>query len=558
MSVRNEASGLSMVPRMASIAGVLLGGALVSGGITGAYAQGSTCNNAPIIIQPRIDKTPPTVAHFQKELSPKIPYDVNVAEVRKLDKEGKIQDAQRLFDIVSWQAFIALNWPIDAQGKPLPSVAGPPNGPRLADLWINSDQVFKPRGAPPDAWPSSTQKIRLWRDQVTSKHRRPSTVVNESLQAFSGPLVDQNGRWVKYQVLLNQVEYDYIVKNVLYNLEGQEAFSKRYNDDDPANVINEVLFPINKGTTQHGAIEVKFAWKVMGPGDVKSRFLRRQAEVLDPDTGKFHTEEVGLVGMHIAMRTESSPTWIWSTFEQVDNVKVASSVGPAPYPAKPNFYNPALVGAAVNTLPPLNAILDAKTGLPTTDFDHTKMTPTTWKESATRTPVQVTRVIPLDQPTQDLNAEVQAILGANNSVLRYYELIGTQWPVHPNAPAFASGAGSAPESIIYKMPGNVIPVFLVNTTMETFFQKGIQPAGPLEQDDRLAPGSPPIDCTPVFGTESCTGCHFSAGANLGFRKDPASGARTPIFGINGHFGKTGSANFSWLLQIEARSTHDPK
>jgi hypothetical protein len=206
----------------------------------------------------------------------------------------------------------------------------------------------------------------------------------------------------------------------------------------------------------------------------------------------------------------------------------------------------------------MNAILDAKTGLPSTDYDHAKVTPTTWKESVTRTPVQVTRVIPLDQPTQDLNTEVQAILGANNSVLRYYELIGTQWPVHPNAPAFASGAGSAPESIIYKMPGNVIPVFLVNTTMETFFQKGIQPAGPLEQDDRLAPGSPPIDCTPVFGTESCTGCHFSAGANLGFRKDPASGARMPIFGINGHFGKTGSANFSWLLQIEARSTHDPK
>jgi hypothetical protein len=108
------------------------------------------------------------------------------------------------------------------------------------------------------------------------------------------------------------------------------------------------------------------------------------------------------------------------------------------------------------------------------------------------------------------------------------------------------------------MPGNVIPVFLVNTTMETYFQKGIQPAGPLEQDDRLAPGYPPIDCTPVFGTESCNGCHYSAGSNLGFRTDPATGARTPIFGINGHFGKTGSANYSWLLQIEAKSTHDSK
>jgi hypothetical protein len=268
---------------------------------------------------------------------------------------------------------------------------------------------------------------------VTSKRRRQSTVLNQSLQAFSGPLVDQNGKWVKYQILLNRVEYDYLVKNVLYNLEGQEAFSKKYNDDDPSQVINEVSFPINKGTTQHGAIEIKLAWKVMGPGDVKSRFLRRQAQVLDPDTGQFHTEEMGLVGMHIAMRTESSPTWIWATFEQVDNVKVAASVGPGPFPVHPNFFNPELVGAAVNALPAMNAITDPKTGLPTTDYDHSTVTPTTWKESATRTPVQVTRVIPLDQPTEDLNAEVQAILGANDSVLRYYELIGTQWPVHPNA-----------------------------------------------------------------------------------------------------------------------------
>jgi len=109
----------------------------------------------------------------------------------------------------------------------------------------------------------------------------------------------------------------------------------------------------------------------------------------------------------------------------------------------------------------------------------------------------------------------------------------------------------------------VLPVYLTNMTMETYFQKGVQPAGPLEQDDRLAPGMSP-DSTPVFGTESCVGCHYSAGAVIGFRTLPngnfrldASGRKIPIYGENANFGLNGNANYSWLLQIEARSTADP-
>jgi len=82
----------------------------------------------------------------------------------------------------------------------------------------------------------------------------------------------------------------------------------------------------------------------------------------------------------------------------------------------------------------------------------------------------------------------QKLLSDQGSVFRYYELVGTQWPVQPGFPAFGGGNGSAPESIAFKAPGRVVPVYLVNTTMESHFQKGNQPAGPLEEDDRLPPG----------------------------------------------------------------------
>ncbi len=153
---------------------------------------------------------------------------------------------------------------------------------------------------------------------------------------------------------------------------------------------------------------------------------------------------------------------------------------------------------------------------------------------------------------------MQALLHANHSVFQYYELIGTQWPLHKNAPAFAGGQNSAPESISHKTPGQMLPTFLVNTTMETYFQKGAQNAGPLEEDDRLTDNNL-IDSTPVNGTESCVGCHYSAGICVGFKKNPdgspmiVDGARVPIFGENTSFGKTAHAHLSWMLQLEASS-----
>ena len=81
----------------------------------------------------------------------------------------------------------------------------------------------------------------------------------------------------------------------------------------------------------------------------------------------------------------------------------------------------------------------------------------------------------------------------------------------------------------------------------------------MEQDDRLAPGAPSIDSTIVIGTESCVGCHYSAGITIGFKRNDAgeeilqNGYPVPIYGENSHFGKTGNGHFSWLLQLEAKA-----
>jgi hypothetical protein len=63
------------------------------------------------------------------------------------------------------------------------------------------------------------------------------------------------------------------------------------------------------------------------------RFFTRVAWVLDPfdPTQTCKQVTVGLVGLHIVQKTASRPQWIWSTFEQIDNVPGGASSGPFTY-----------------------------------------------------------------------------------------------------------------------------------------------------------------------------------------------------------------------------------
>lgn len=558
-----------------------------------AVPPGPTTPAAPISSVPPSVSTAPVVA---KPVAPlltqlgshapiTLPFDVDVAKVALLLKNNDVPGAQRLFDELSWQAFLALNWPAKDNGEPDPAkTLDDATSVRTWLFWRPADTIFLPQGARPAEWKAEKASMDLFRGKAAWRQHNnepPNPNANETFQAFSGPLVDQNGKWVRYQVLVNGEEFTYIMKNELYSLDGQAKFSQTTTDKSDGTLA----FPSNdpaKGT--HGAIEIKLAWKELSPleiaskrffaTDVNVKRVKSKAELEKlKKTEVIETVKAGLVGMHIAMHTLSSPEWIWATFEQVDNVRPHAAENKAQ--VGPSFANPKLGGcpdgkpnnAVVNVLAKHNGYLG---GTDTVPVERAGNSANTWIESKTTTPVQVCKVSvpeqgqlnPLDGKlravAEKLNAEVQSALP--NSVFKYYELIDSQWPLHPNAPAFAGGDQTAPESITHKTPGDVVPVFLVNSIMETFFQKGKQAAGPLEQDDRLAPGSPPIDKTEVIGTESCVGCHYSAGICIGFKKkdngEPfldAFGRRVPIYGENGHFGKTGHANFSWLFQIEAQA-----
>ncbi len=496
---------------------------------------------------------------FDRFRSSQAVLDVPAAEVfLEALSDRDLRAAQDLFDVFAWKAFIALNWAARPDGAADQSKGfDDDTTPRVWESWKRPADVFLPDGRRPEAWEAPASEAL---DHFKAAWRT-STTVNEGKQAFSGPLIDQNGRWVHYVSFMNRREFDYVVEHELYNLEGQAAFVRS----------NEVRFPVNDDT-RAGAIEIKLAWKVLTDTEVRSgRFFVRRLPVVtyrpagtaaevpaahlsgrttdNQGSSATKVETVGLIGMHIAMPTRSSPQGIWATFEHVDNTELDlhSDETGHPLPAKPSLRDPgrpeALVSA--NLLPPYNAGM--QNGASVNDWDEWKPLP----------PVEVLRLVPPPTSTARVNQRVQAFLRSRGSIFRFYELVGTQWPKHPRSPAVPGGQGSAPESVIRKTPGEVVPVYLVNSTMETYFQKGFQQAGPLEEDARIPV---PLDTTMVFGTESCVGCHYSAGACIGFRKNTAgellrdaSGRKIPMFGKNSLEGRSASASFSWLLQLEAKS-----
>ena len=290
-------------------------------------------------------------------------------------------------------------------------------------------------------------------------------------------------------------EVGYLCSNQLYSIAGQIAFSS---------AGKTVQFPSGQWQSDgSGAFELKLGWRILDPKkDKVERFYRQPAYVFLDNA--WVLRDIGLVGMHIAHKSKTSPQWIWSTFEQVDNLETDAVADPT---LNPSYNNPNCPTCLVNIEP---------TGNPPPN-----------------TPVQVQRVIPIPLDKQALNKEAQAALKAQGSVWQYYQLIDTQWPTQPSAPPTPPGDANLPNAINNKSGGFPTPVYLTNMTMETYFQKGNQLASNQEE------GAPPSTAM-AFGTESCMGCHSSAGvAKSGTPSDPTFGGQL-------------TGDFSWLLQQKAQ------
>lgn len=403
--------------------------AISAGWRIGTIAILATCGLAI----PAFAQTEPQPLSYR--LSPYLPHDT-------FNPIPGATGTQSPIDYQSWETFIALNWPASETQN------GVPDG----SLMIGGQPIggYYPKGmrSSPTVWETykDTNEIFLPGAVPPSPFSAKTRhVLYDMTESFTdSPLNDQNGRHVYFEVRVNEVEFNYIVANKFYNKNNQKP---------PIN------FPAgNNASASPGSIHVKAAWKILnldGPGDRDdpSRFYTAQAMVYTPGRPSAFLATVGLVGLHIVHKTASRPEWIWSTFEHVDNAPDMPASGPIP----PGHYNFTNANCSIQNCPPNQQV-----------------------DKTSNKPVQVLRVTPIPPSTQALNLQFQAALRAWNpkTVWQYYELVSTQWPAMPENTKIFGGAE---------------PVFLANTTMETYFQ-GPSPAQPTSQN----PPHSCIDCHGMF------------------------------------------------------------
>ncbi len=471
------------------------------------------------------------------EFSANIPVDINPILREELIASGDFFALNEVYNMYSWQALIAINWPLDTSGNALDNFTDVGAPSWLS--WKEAFQVYRADGKKPAPWGSprtdsglglktnllSDADTRIILSSKTPTHPVSRNIADETDQAFAGKLFDQNGNVVVYEVLMNKEEFDYVVENKLYNINGQIEFSK---------TNTEANFPKGNYETQElGATEIKLAWKILEDSDYKERYFRDEGYIINEKTRKPEKKNLGLIGFHISQKTPTGKQWVWSTFEHIDNLdQNIIEVNGESTLIHPTLTNPDC------EICPVNVDVDhnnnnTNTYHKTEHGNYRKVTNDTLKYYADteKMKTQAKRMIDIPVRVERINKLMQAYFKDNGSVWQYYQLIDTQYPINQNAKPATSTTTEyyIPNSVVNKPGGEPNLTFLTNITMETFFQKGNQIAGLMENSQS--------DLT-IFGTESCIGCHSSA--NLIKSYVPANDSLV--------LGTQLSGDFSWLLQ----------
>ena len=283
-----------------------------------------------------------------------------------VEKEG-LENLQRGFDFYSWRTFIALNSP--ANGDPIEN-----SQPDTPTRWEDMDNfkqlldVMLPAKMQPPKWPTDKADMEAERERLMPEECRaldkqmPDRMVVKMIEESfnepfkTGPLIDQQGHYAIFDILMNRQMFDYIMNNHLYTKAGQMSaaipalrsiFARR--DFRPAKFRRHVWRLHAQGLLEdYGARRDPGKELPHGggacfdaPGDPKAK------RPCLPET-------LGLIGFHAVHKTASRPQWIWTSFEHVRNVPDKDEVAASKFDGPYSFFNINCKDdcPAVNATPP--------------------------------------------------------------------------------------------------------------------------------------------------------------------------------------------------------------
>lgn len=372
---------------------------------------------------------------------------------------------QEVANCFAWKEFVALNWPTDGTTN-----FGSPNDytPVAWENYMEKEVLFPENGAAPPAWGSKNPMLKKG-----AQHKRvlmhaskftnfnDTITVTETGQAAPGKgpnwLGAFNGTNLWYEVLVNKDEYDYIT----------DSNHKFYNADNQLKWVQEgntIEFPKGDADTNTvGAMEIKAAWMELLPDSKvdKTRYKISEAVVLDPTTGTPRNTQVALVGLHVIHKTKSQPTWVWATFEHVDNAPTAGTT--------PNgFYNLFATDCTDKTMDiPAAYSATGKAEEVTISCDSLNVSPPYYLGLNGPKPVQqqVQKKTPLGDVMKTNIVMQEAIKKYYpTSVFQHYQLVNVIWSTGPILDK------EQPTETPLLLKGMQPPSKLANASMETYLQ----------------------------------------------------------------------------------------
>jgi hypothetical protein len=452
-------------------------------------ALGKPCNTLSDLVQANPPKDPPELTPVDEKnkraiLDSGLPCQETVSasgpdKNHPGKKKTPLENRQRGFDFYSWLTFIALNSPADERHRIDDALD--------AKAKWEDPKYFKQLLDVMTGKPSNWEDPALIPSACRSQYKPGMMVIQMIEESFNQPfktgaLIDQQGNYAIFDILMNRPMFDYIQEHHLHSKAGQmDQVRSGLKVDFPAGINPKVNPKVPNGDP--GGIIVKVSWKVIDSPADKQRLHTADALVSLPRLPEQKSEPpclhktLGLVGFHVMHKTQSRLQWIWTSFEHVDNVPEQTEVDNGRLKRSYSFYDPSCPRCPVNQTPPR-------------PWDPT---PANGLKFHSGFKSQITRTLPLTDATKKMNSEFQGILG--NTVWKNYMLLSTQWPsAFPCAGQTVktppSNPGVDPDTDFKKEPDMTCapaPTYLANSTLETYSQ-----------------GSVPL------ASSSCMACHGNA------------------------------------------------
>lgn len=233
-------------------------------------------------------------------------------------------------ETMSWNWFNCLNQPASS---------GSPD--RLWETMKPSDQVYLPNGAAPLPYGQSpalpADVVKAATDQGMNLDRvfhnlNATQQVDGLILEMGGSVPEsQRGKPVRFQLLMGEDTFDYIVQQKVYNMNGQAALT------------SDLAFPSS-------AWELKAGWLWIGTDTTYQKQLQDDgyyiAQAYYLQDGKYQVGYAALSALHVINKL--NPDWVWTTFENRNNSKytVTNAIPPT---AMTNSTGPTEAAQPVNT-----------------------------------------------------------------------------------------------------------------------------------------------------------------------------------------------------------------